>query len=329
MNSNLIRNRKTTMKAFLLRQTGDAEQLHLEDAPKPSIQINEVLVRVQAISINPVDVYVRKDNNALRTFMLPKENQEAFILGWDMAGIVEEIGSEVTGFKKGDTVFGLVNFRGAGNTYAEYVAAPASQLALKPDNISFEEAAAACLAALTAWQALAVHAKLQPGEKVLIHAAAGGVGHYAVQIAKHLGAYVVGTASEDNRDFVASLGADEIIDYRHQKVEELVKDADVVLDPMYGDHLLRSIESVKRGGRIISLLSDFTGVIGEKAKAKEVQGYYMAVVSNGNDMQQIASLLEQGIIRSHVSVRYNFEELPKAHQHQEAGNSRGKIVVTI
>lgn len=317
------------MRAFLLRQTGDAEQLRLEDVPKPGIQATEVLVKVKAISINPVDVYVRKDSNALKIFMLPQENQEVFILGWDMAGVIEEVGADVTGFKKGDAVFGLINFRGTGNTYAEYVAAPESQLALKPNNTSFEEAAAACLAALTAWQALAVHAILRPGEKVLIHAAAGGVGHYAVQIAKYLGAYVVGTASEDNREFVLSLGADEIIDYRHQKVEELVTDADVVLDPMYGEHLLRSIESVKKGGRIISLLSDFKGVIGEKARAKEVQGYHMGVVSNGKDMQQVASLLEQGVIRSHVSANYHFEELPKAHQHQEAGNRRGKIVVKI
>lgn len=317
------------MKAFLLKQTGGAEQLHLEEVPKPNIQANEVLVKVKAISINPVDVYVRKDSKALKVFMLPKDNQEVFILGWDMAGIVEEVGADVKDFKQGDLVFGLINFRGAGNTYAEYVAAPASQLALIPNNISFEEAAAACLAALTAWQALVVHAKLQPGEKVLIHAAAGGVGHYAVPIAKHLGAYVVGTASADNKEFVLSLGADEFVDYQKQKVEEIVTDADVVLDPMYGDHLFRSIEAVKRGGRIISLLTDFEGAIGEAARAKGVWGYHMGVASNGDNMQQIASLLDLNIIRSHINASYNFVELPKAHQHQDAGNRKGKIVVKM
>lgn len=317
------------MKAFLLRQAGGIEQLRLEEISPPSIQANEVLVRVQAISINPVDVYVRKDNNALKTFMLPKAGQDIFILGWDVAGVVEEVGADVRDFKIGDAVFGLVNFRGAGNAYAEYVAAPESQLALKPNNISFEQAAAACLAALTAWQALVVHAKLKSGEKVLIHAAAGGVGHYAIPIAKHLGAYVVGTASADNREFVLSLGADEFVDYQNQKVEELVTDADVVVDPMYGDHLLRSVKAVKRGGRIISLLTDFKGVIAEAARLKEVHGYHMAVVSNGDDMKEISALLERGIIRSQISASFAFEELPKAHQYQEAGNSRGKIVVKV
>ncbi|WP_121812087.1 NADP-dependent oxidoreductase [Mucilaginibacter kameinonensis] len=317
------------MKAFLLRQTGGIEKLRPEEITKPRIEANEVLIKVQAISINPVDIYVRKDINALKTFILPEAGQDIFILGWDVAGIVEEIGEDVKDFKIGDAVFGLINFRGAGNAYAEYVAAPESQVALKPNNISFEQAAAACLAALTAWQALAIHAKLKPGEKVLIHAAAGGVGHYAVPIAKHLGAYVVGTASADNKEFVLSLGADEFVDYQNQKVEELVTDADVVLDPMYGDHLLRSIKAAKKGGRIISLLTDFEGAIAEAASMKEVHGYHMAVASNGHDMKEIASLLERGIISSHISASYDFEELPKAHQHQEVGNSRGKIVVKI
>ncbi|WP_114941820.1 NADP-dependent oxidoreductase [Mucilaginibacter endophyticus] len=317
------------MKAFLLRQTGGIEQLHLEEISRPILQANEVLVKTHAISINPVDIYVRKNSTALKTFILPKPGQDKFILGWDIAGIIEEVGADVKGFKIGDAVFGLVNFRGAGNAYAEYVAAPECQLALKPNNISFEQAAAACLAALTAWQALVVHANLQSGEKILIHAAAGGVGHYAIPIAKQLGAYVVGTASADNKEFVLSLGADEFIDYQNQKVEDIVTDADVVLDPMYGDHLLRSIKAVKRGGRIISLLTDFEGDIAEAAKVKEVHGYHMAVASNGNDMKEIAALLERGIITSHISASYAFEELPKAHQHQEAGNSRGKIVVKV
>ncbi|KAA2239826.1 NADP-dependent oxidoreductase [Chitinophaga agrisoli] len=317
------------MKAFILRQTGGAEQLKLEELAKPAIQPGEVLVKAQAIAINPIDVFVRKDSNALKAFLQPADGQDTFILGWDLAGIIEEVGADVKDFKKGDAVFGMVNFRGAGNVYAEYVAAPADQLALKPEHTSFEEAAAACLAALTAWQALVTHANLQQGQKILIHAAAGGVGHYAVQIAKHLGAHVIGTGSAANKDFILSLGADEYIDYKQQQFEQLVNDADVVLDPIYGDHLLRSIDATKKGGRIISLLMDFTGAIGEKAKAKDIKGYHMGVSSNGKDMRQIASLMATGALRSHINTSYSFTDLPKAHQQQEAGNSHGKIVVKL
>lgn len=243
--------------------------------------------------------------------------------------MIEAVGTDVAGFKPGDAVFGLVNFRGMGKAYAEYVAAPANQLAVIPENISFGEASAACLAALTAWQALVTHAGLRAGEKVLIHGAAGGVGHYAVQIAKALGAHVIGIASAGNQTFVRSLGSDECIDYKEQRVEDLVSDADVVLDPMYGNHLLKSIAAVKAGGRVISLLTAFEGAIGEAARAKSVQGHYMAVASNGENMRQIATLLQQQTVRSVISAQYDFEDLPKAHQHQEAGNSRGKIVVTF
>ena len=213
------------MKAFILSDPGAADMLQLSDVEKPMIQPDQVLVQVKAISINPVDVKSRAGKGVYGRL----KEIKPLILGWDISGIVSEVGTEVTDFKVGDEVFGMVNFPGHGQAYAEYVAAPASHLALKPDNISHEEAAAATLAALTAYQGLVQQAKVQAGQKVLIHAAAGGVGHFAVQIAKHLGAHVTGTSSAANKDLVLKLGADAHIDYRSVKFEEVVNDLDFVL----------------------------------------------------------------------------------------------------
>ncbi|HJT73268.1 MAG TPA: NADP-dependent oxidoreductase, partial [Chitinophaga sp.] len=299
------------MKAIILKE----EKLQLADIQQPQIKDNEVLVQVKAIGINPVDNFV-STNPESRARIMGVAAGEEVIVGWDISGIVTQVGKEVTAFKAGDAVFGMVNFTGQGKAYAEYVAAPASHLALKPDNISHEEAAAATLAALTAWQALVTQAKVKKNEKVLIHVAAGGVGHYAVQLAKHFGAYVIGTASAANRDFVLGLGADEFIDYQAEKFEEKVKDADVVLDAVYGEeHLLRSLEAVKPGGRVISLLTFFDAApVAEKVKQKQVFAYRLMVASNGEDMESLAALLENGSIRSYVTATYSFERLPEAHE---------------
>lgn len=208
----------------------------------------------------------------------------------------------------------MVNFAGHGKAYAEYVAAPENHLALKPENISHEEAAAATLAALTAWQSLVTYAKVKEGDKVLIHRAAGGVGHYAVQIAKHFGAYVIGTASAENKDFVLELGADEFIDYKNQVFENIVNDADVVLDSIADPkHIERSLNALKQGGRLVSLLTFFDESVKEKLKAKEIFGYRLLVASNGDDMKKIAELLDRGELKSHILQTFMFDELPQAH----------------
>ncbi len=240
------------MKAIILKNTGGPENLILADVPVPEIQDDEVLVKVKSIGINPVDASLRQNNERLHSMLQPVDGQ-AYILGWDISGIIEKTGSEVKSFKIGDEVFGMINFAGNGKAYAEYVAAPAAHLALKPANISFEEAAAATLAALTAWQALVTHGKIKGGKKVLIHGASGGVGHYAVQIAKYFGAYIIGSASGPNRNFVKELGADEFIDYTSETFEEKVKDADLVIDSLGGEHLCRSLKATKSGGRLICL----------------------------------------------------------------------------
>jgi NADPH:quinone reductase-like Zn-dependent oxidoreductase len=314
------------MKAIILEEAGGAENLKLTELPAPAISDNEVLIKTRAISINPVDIKTRSGKSLYNEL---KANNPFIIPGWDVSGTVTEAGKEVTRFKPGDEVFGMINFPGHGKAYAEYVAAPAEHLVIKPANITHEEAAAATLAALTAWQAVVTNARVKKGQKVVIQAAAGGVGHYAVQIAKHLGAYVIGTSSAENKNFVISLGADEHIDYKKRRLDAVVTDADFVLDPIGGDNIDPSLGAVKKGGTVIMLPSFFKDQIAEKSRVKGVNGYYFSVRSNGADMQQLAGLLEKGIIRSHVSQTFPFDKIKEAHLQIETGKTRGKIVVTI
>lgn len=312
------------MKAYILNEAGPAERLQLVTIEKPTISSNEILVKTVAISINPVDVKTRSG----KAFYTKLKTEEPLILGWDISGIVVEVGKEITDFKIGDEVFAMVNFPGHGNAYAEFVKASADQFALKPTNISHEEAAAATLAALTAYQFL--NNRIKKGDKVLIHAASGGVGHYAVQIAKIFGAIVTGTTSERNVDFVKSLGADEVIDYTRQPFENVAKDFDFVLDALSGETLQRSVQVVKNGGTIITMPSgaDLDSAIAEAAK-RDIKLFNQLVQSNGEDMKQIASWLENGKLKSEVSKVFDFTDLPKAHNEIETGRTRGKIVVKM
>jgi NADPH:quinone reductase-like Zn-dependent oxidoreductase len=311
------------MKAIVLKDFGGAEQLEIKDIPKPSVRHNEVLIKAHAIGLNPVDVKTRTGKG--QAAKLRKENP--MILGFDVSGVVTETGASVTTFKKGDEVFGMINIPGTGKTYAEYVAAPQDHLALKPANISHEEAAAASLAAMTAWQALVHQAKIKPGQKILIQAASGGVGHYAVQIAKAFGAYVIGTSSAANKDFVTDLGADEHIDYKAVKFEEVAPVVDVVIETIGGENIDRSLKVLKEGGTIVSLPSGVSESVSEKAAAQKKTGIFFLVHSDGKDMQQIAALLEQGKLHSHVSQVFSFEEIGKAHEILASGKAKGKLVL--
>lgn len=313
------------MKAIVLKDFGSVENLVETVLDKPVVNENEVLVQVKAISINPVDVKTRAGKGMSGRL----KEIDPLIIGWDISGVVVETGSAVTKFAAGDEVFGMINFPGHGRAYAEYVAAQEVHLALKPSNISHEEAAAATLAALTAYQALVSQAKIKAGDNVLVHSAAGGVGHYTVQIAKHLGAHVTGTSSAENKDFVLALGADEHIDYKNQKFEEVAKNIDFVLDTIGGENIDRSLEVVKKGGTVISIPSGLAESITEKAKAKGINGFFFLVHSNGEDMKAIAELLSKGIIKSHVSQTFPFENMAQAHTQVETGKTRGKVVVTI
>ena len=312
------------MKAIIINEFGGTDKLEYTSFPEPVIKENEVLVRVHAIATNPVDVKTRLGKGIAGRI----KNEMPLILGWDISGVVTAVGSEVKEFVAGDEVFGMVNFPGHGRAYAEYVAAPAAHLAKKPANITHQQAAASTLAALTAYQGLFQQAGLKKGQRVLVHAAAGGVGHFVVQLAKHAGAYVIGTSSAVNKDFVLGLGADKHIDYRNQPFEEVAKDVDLVFDCVGGDIVKRSIRVVKPGGMIISIPGGVPEEVAEAAKERDVKAFFFLVESSAPDMEVLADLLKQGVISPYVN-HFDFSQMDMAHQQQESGTTRGRIVLTI
>lgn len=324
------------MKAVILTQAGGVENLKMEEVARPEIKSNEVLVAVKSIGLNPADVKPKYVEPML-TMMFG--SKPPIILGWDIAGIVDEVGSEVTKFKKGDKVFGMVNFPGVGNAYAEYVASPENHLAKMPDNVSFEEASAATLAALTALQLM--QETVQKGDRILIHGGSGGVGHYAVQIAKSMGAYVYTTASTKNHDFVLSLGADEHIDYKTQDFEQEVSELDVVFDMFGGEILDKSLNVLRNGGTILStlmpgaldeeesMLPPLPQEVKDKIKTKNITANPFLVTSNGKDMETIAEMMKNGSLKSHIHVSFPFEKMAEAHTTVEKGGLQGKVVVTL
>lgn len=311
------------MKAIILKEPGSVDHLQIVELPVPVIAAGEVLVKVKAISINPVDVKTRIGKGQWARL----KDEHPLILGWDISGVV--IASASPLFKVDDEVFGMVNFPGHGRGYAEYVAAPAEHLVLKPANISHEAAAAATLAALTAWQGMTYYTPILPGQKVLVHAAAGGVGHYAVQLAKHWGAYVIGTSSAANKSVVLGLGADEHIDYTTRQLEEHTKDIDFVVDTLGGENIDRSLLIMKEGATIVSLPSGLKEAVTDKAEAVGCHGYPVAVKSSGADMAKLADLLQQGQLLSHVSRIFAFEEMAAAHLQIESGRTVGKVIILL
>jgi NADPH:quinone reductase-like Zn-dependent oxidoreductase len=313
------------MKAIILKQFGGVENLATIELPVPAILEDEVLVKIKSISINPVDVKTRAGKGVSAVL----KNDNPMILGWDLSGRIETIGHAVKNFKTGDEVFAMVRFPQSGKVYAEYAAVPAAQLALKPTHITHEEAAAACLAALTAWQSLTINYELKAGERVLIHAASGGVGHYAVQMAKYLGAYVIGTSSAANRDFVMSLGADEHIDYKAKPFESVAKNMDFVLDMISGEYIERSLKTIKKGGTIISITSGLNESVKEKAEALGIHGFNTRVKPDGTNMQEIADLLERKKLKSHIYKIFPFDQMADAHLQVESGRTVGKVSLTV
>lgn len=313
------------MKAIFLKAPGSTENFIYKEVPQPTIVEDEVLVQVKSFSINPIDIKTRKGQGVFVYASLDPAKE--IILGWDISGIVIQSNSNL--FKAGDEVFGMVNFLGIGSAYAEFVAAPASHLAKKPSNISHSEAAGATLAALTAWQNLVTRAHIKAGDRVLIHAAAGGVGHYAVQIAKYFGAYVIGTSSAVNKDFVLSIGADEHLDYKTQVLTESVKDVDFVLECLDNKSILNSISVIKPGGSLFSILTSISQEAKAKADLNSIATVYTNVSSNGSEMNNIGELLYSGAIKSHISKEFSFDQIADAHAQIESGRTVGKIVVNV
>jgi NADPH:quinone reductase-like Zn-dependent oxidoreductase len=311
------------MRAYILEQPGGVENLVLQDLVEPQPLKNEVQIRVKALSINPVDVKSRKGKSVYQRI----KDQSPIILGWDVSGVVSAVGEQTSTFKIGDEVFGMVNFPGHGKAYAEVVTAPESHLATKPRNVTHEEAAASSLAALTAYQFLVKTGFLKSGHRILIHGAAGGVGHFAVQFAKKLNAHVIVTASEYNREFLNSFGVDQFVDYTKQDFTRVVRAVDVVFDTMGGDVLINSFRVVKDGGLIITIPSGTPQEILDSGLDRNIKCKFMMVESNGEDMLQIAKSLETGKLSVKISSIFAFSEIHKAHVQVESGKTRGKVVV--
>jgi NADPH:quinone reductase-like Zn-dependent oxidoreductase len=309
-----------TMHAIGRDVLGGPEVLKEAELDRPEPGLSEILVRVHAAGVNPTDWKHR----AHSVFLGPPP----FVLGWDVSGVVEATGYGVTLFKPGDDVFGMLPYpRGAGS-HAEYVTGPARAFALKPGNIDHVQAGALPLAALTAWQALADTARLAPGQRVLIHAAAGGVGHLAVQIAKARGAYVIGTASAGNHDLLRSLGADELIDYRTTDFAAVTGDIDVVLDTFGGDYPARSLRTLRRGGMLICLLPVPAEVATEAARLG-VGVEVILVEADHAGMNALADLVTEGKLRPVIAATFPLADAAKAHELGETGHVAGKLVLSV
>lgn len=314
------------MKAILLKRFGGIENLAVEQIAPPDAGPKEVLVRVKALGINQIDLKTRRGEGMAEAL----RQEQPMILGWDIAGIVETAGDEVGDFRPGDAVFGTVRFPGIGRAYAQYVAAPADQLAPKPDNVSYAEAAAASQSPLTAWQALFDAGQIGPGDRVLIHGGAGGVGHFAVQLAHHAGCYVAATASGTDAAFVHGLGADEVIDYKTQRFDEMLRDMDFVLDSIGGENFVRSLRVLRPGGRIVLLPSNRKVEADRAAAERGVGGYrHIMMHADGGEMRRIARMLAEGSLRTHIDRTFGFEEMPQAHEYLEKEKVRGKIAVEM
>lgn len=308
------------MKAVVLSDWGDASNFSVRDVPTPIIQPNEVLVQVKAFGVNPADYKTRSG-----TAPYAKQYTHPIILGWDMAGDVVAIGNGVTDFKPGDAVYGMVNFPNPGQAYAEYVAAPATDLALKPAKLTYTQAAAAPLAVLTAWQALTEHGHLQAGQTVLVQAASGGVGHLAVQLAKALGATVIGTASGKNEAFVRSLGVDEFFDYTTTDIGHTLNDIDLVFDTVGADTIFQSAEVLKPGGRLISIAYGAMDKV--LAERPDISAERILVHTSGDDLRQINALIDAGKLHIEVSEVLPAELIADAHRKLESRRTTGKIVL--
>jgi len=308
------------MKAVVLHEHGGPNVLKYEDMPRPEPKADEVLVRVMAAGVNPVDTYVRQ---GMRSNPGPLEHP--MVLGYDIAGVVEKAGAKVKNFKPGDAVYAYLSVpRGGG--YAEFAIAKPEEMALKPKNIDFEKAAAVPLAATTAWQALVDTAKIEPGQTVLIHGGSGGVGSFAVQIAKARGAKVIATASTANQDLLKQLGVDEPIDYTKTKFEDVVKDVDVVLNAVRGDTLSRSYGVVKAGGIIVSITDEPDAA--ECAK-HGIRCLRMMAHPDAKALEELTNLIEANKITPIVSQTFPLADAAKAHEQIETHHTRGKIVLKV
>ncbi|QEM70176.1 NADP-dependent oxidoreductase [Geobacter sp. FeAm09] len=308
------------MKAVRIHAYGGPEMLVYEDAPLPQPGKDEILVRVHAAAVNPVDWKIREGHlKEMLGSRLP------LIMGWDVSGTVEAVGPEVVRFKVGDEVFSRPDITRDG-AYAEFIVIRENEAAFKPQSIDHLHAAAIPLAALTACKSLFAAAKLSAGQTILIHGAAGGVGTYAVQLAKWKGARVIATASERNHDYLRGLGADEVIAYQNVRFEDKVRDVDVVFDTIGGETQARSWEVVKRGGVLVSIVAPPSR---EEAAAHGVRPEFVFIQPDATELSGIATLVDAGKLRVMVEAVVPLAEARRAQELSQGGHTRGKIVLKV
>jgi NADPH:quinone reductase-like Zn-dependent oxidoreductase len=310
-----------TMKAVQFHEYGGPEVLRYEEVPRPEPASGEVLIRIHATSVNPIDWKLRAGHlRAFREIPLP------FIPGWDFSGVVESVGSGVTAWKPGDEVYGHPSL-GATGTYAEYIAVPEAVCARKPKSIDHTRASAIPLTGLTAWQALFEAAQLSAGQKVLIHAGAGGVGSLAIQFAKVKALVVAATASARNQELLRELGADQPINYEAARFEEVISDADAVIETLGGEVRERSWKALKKGGILVAIIGPPPSE--DTAKSYGVRQTLIWCHPDAGQLAEIAGLVDSGKVRPIIEAVLPLAEAAKAHELNQSGHTRGKIVLTV
>jgi NADPH:quinone reductase-like Zn-dependent oxidoreductase len=332
------------MKALVFKRYGRADQIAVADIPRPTLKPDEILVQVHAAGLNPIDTMILKGTfKPFLQFKLPAT------LGSDLAGVVVEVGSRVARFKTGDAVFASIFDLGTG-ALAEFAVVPENVAALKPANLDFVQAASIPMVGLTSWQALKGRAHLKPGQKVFIPAGSGGIGTFAIQLAKHLGAKVGTTTSTGNVDLVRSLGADEVVDYKKQEFEDVLRDYDAVLGTVRGDSLQKSLRILKPKSMIVSLVGPpdaafarargmnffmvfvlwlLSWKMNRQSKKRSIEYSFLFVHPDGRQLTEIGELLKAGNIRPVIDRTFPFDQAKEALAYLEKGRAKGKVVVQM
>ena len=309
----------TMMDVVRIDTFGSREVMKFRKFPIPSPGPNEILLKVKAASVNPVDWKIREGR-----YPAVKSDKLPYVLGRDVSGVVEVCGPESTGHQKGDEIYAMLGLdRGA---YAEHVIVKANEAAPKPGSIDHLAAAGVPLAGLTAWQGLFRYGELKAGQRVLIHGGSGGVGHFAIQFAKATGAYVITTVSEKHIEFVRKIGADDVVDYKKQKFENMVREVDVVFDLIGGETRKRSWSVLKKGGILVSTMME---PFDEKTRELGVRAAHYTVQENGEELREIRSLIDAGKVKPKISKVFDFHEVRSAHDYVENGDIEGKVVLKL
>jgi NADPH:quinone reductase-like Zn-dependent oxidoreductase len=308
-----------TMKVIRIPEFGGPEVLRLESVAVPKPGIGELLVKVGAAGVNPVDYKIRNGK-----YPAVKQDKLPYVLGRDVCGTVVECGPSAARFAKGDAVFAMPGIGRGG--YAEYAVVKVSEAAPKPESLDVIQAGAVPLAALTAWQGLFTHGNLKSGQRVLIHGGSGGVGHFAIQFAKAKGAHVITTVSAANLDFVRRLGADEVIDYQAQRFEDVVAEVDLVFDLVGGETQERSWKVLKRGGVLVSTLTEPSQ---DDAAARGARGLRYTVTESGADLATIGELIDSGKVKPVITKTYQLKEAAAAERFLEQEHPAGKVVLSV